>query len=391
MTDSTMELSIVMPCLNEAETVGACIQKAQGFLERSGILGEVVVSDNGSTDGSIDIAESMGARVINAPIRGYGGALIAGINGALGKFVIMGDADDSYDFSLLGDFVTALRAGDELVMGNRFAGGIEPGAMPPLHRYLGNPILSFIGQLFFPGTSNDFHCGLRGFDRKKMLSLGLTCPGMEFASEMVVKASLGGLRITEVPIKLHPDGRGRAPHLNSWRDGWRHLRFLLLFSPRWIFLYPGLLLFTIGIVLSGFLVMSPITLGSVVFDINTLLYTAVCGVIGLQMLIFGVLMRLLGSCFGNFPAQPQLDRFVELFSLEKGLLAGSIAIIAGLAWTLNAVLQWGDADFSTLDPQVAMRHTIPAVTLMIMGVQTILASFFLSALALFDESQKVKG
>ena len=255
------ELSVVMPCLNEEKTLGICIEKALGCFRASGIVGEVIIADNGSTDRSCEIATELGARVVHVANKGYGSALQGGIAAAAGTYVIMGDADDSYDFSALDDFVASLREGTDLVMGNRFRGGIEPGAMPPLHRYLGNPVLSFIGRLFFPATTGDFHCGLRGFNRERILSLGLSCSGMEFASEMVVKASLAGFSIDEVPTKLHRDGRDRPPHLNSWRDGWRHLRFLLLFSPRWMFLYPGLGLLTIGVLLSTRLALGPLEIG----------------------------------------------------------------------------------------------------------------------------------
>ena len=242
-----LELTILMPCLNEARTLPACIAKARRFLDTAGVRGEVLVADNGSTDGSQALAMSLGARVVDVPERGYGAALIAGIDAARGRFVVMGDSDDSYDFEHLQPFVDALRGGAQLVMGNRFAGGIRPGAMPPLHRYLGNPVLSFIGRAFFKVRVRDFHCGLRGFERDALLALGLHCKGMEFASEMVVKAALGGLRIAEVPTTLSPDGRDRAPHLRSWRDGWRHLRFLLLFTPRWLFLYPGVVLSVVAL------------------------------------------------------------------------------------------------------------------------------------------------
>jgi glycosyltransferase involved in cell wall biosynthesis len=234
-----VELTVLMPCLNEVRTLPACIGKAQGYFRRAGVAGEVLIADNGSTDGSVELAQSLGARVVHVPQRGYGAALIAGIAAARGRFVIMGDSDDSYDFSNLQPYVDALRGGGQLVMGNRFAGGIKPGAMPPLHRYLGNPVLSFVGRLFFRSPIRDFHCGLRGFDRAAMQALGLQSPGMEFASEMVVKATLWGLRVTEVPTTLSPDGRDRPPHLRSWRDGWRHLRFLLVHAPAWLFMYPG--------------------------------------------------------------------------------------------------------------------------------------------------------
>ncbi|MGQ3257417.1 MAG: glycosyltransferase family 2 protein, partial [Microbacterium aurantiacum] len=263
-----LELTILMPCLNEAETLEVCIRKARGFLERSGIEGEVLISDNGSTDGSQELAARLGARVTHAPRRGYGAALINGIETARGRFIIMGDADDSYDFENLQPFVDRLREGADLVMGNRFAGGIAPGAMPPLHKYLGNPVLSGIGQLFFRPNVGDFHCGLRGFNRDRIAALGLQTTGMEFASEMVVKATLArpNYRIEEVPTTLKKDGRSRPPHLRSWHDGWRHLRFLLIFAPRWLFVYPGLVAFLLGALAVGVLAFGGIEIGGVGFD-----------------------------------------------------------------------------------------------------------------------------
>src|SRR5271165_6547534 len=274
------ELTILMPCLNEAETVGRCVSKARAFLAQSGVAGEVLIADNGSTDGSQAIAASLGARVVPIASRGYGNALIGGIRAAHGRFVIMGDSDDSYDFSALGGFVEKLRAGYQLVMGNRFRGGIRPGAMPPLHRYLGNPVLTAIGRIFFRSPCGDFHCGLRGFDRAAILGLDLQASGMEFATEMVVKATVAKLRLIEVPTKISPDGRGRPPHLRSWRDGWRHLRFLLLFSPRSLFLYPGFGLFAIGCLAMAWLLPQPRQLGSVGFDVHTLLYASLAVVVG---------------------------------------------------------------------------------------------------------------
>ncbi|MSX34697.1 MAG: glycosyltransferase, partial [Actinobacteria bacterium] len=256
-----MELSVVLPCLNEAETLAVCIRKARASMNELGIDGEVVIADNGSTDGSQDIARSEGARVVDVPTRGYGAALIAGITDAKGTFVIMGDADDSYDLSNLGPFIEALRGGAELVMGNRFAGGIAPGAMPALHRYLGNPVLTAVGRVLFRSPVKDFHCGLRGFRRDAILELDLRTTGMEFASEMVVKATLNKLTIVEVPTTLSPDGRSRPPHLRTWRDGWRHLRFLLLYSPKWLFLYPGIVVFLLGLILGGALLRGPINVG----------------------------------------------------------------------------------------------------------------------------------
>ncbi|HEV2722568.1 MAG TPA: glycosyltransferase family 2 protein, partial [Thermoanaerobaculia bacterium] len=281
----TIELSIVMPCLNEAETIEVCVAKARRFLDTSGIDGEVVVADNGSRDASREIAGRAGARVVDVGERGYGSALQGGIAAARGRYVIMGDADDSYDFSALAAFVEKLRGGADLVMGDRFAGGVLPGAMPPLHRWLGNPVLSGIGRLFFRSPVRDFHCGLRGFSKAAYERMELRTTGMEFASEMVVKATLLGMRVDEVPIVLHPDGRSHPPHLRSWRDGWRHLRFLLLYSPRWLFLYPGFVLMLLGAVVAGWLLPRPRTLGGVTFDVQTLLYAGMAIVIGFQAVL----------------------------------------------------------------------------------------------------------
>ncbi|MFN3238593.1 MAG: glycosyltransferase family 2 protein [Pseudomonadales bacterium] len=384
---SEIELSIVMPCLNEAKTLPICIAKAQRYLESAGICGEVIIADNGSTDGSVEVAEATGALVVEVPERGYGSALRAGIAYAKGTYVIMGDADDSYDFSALEPFVTELRRGTQLVMGNRFKGGIKPGAMPLLHRYLGNPVLSFIGRLFFSNKGEsrigDFHCGLRGFHRASIRKLGLRSTGMEFASEMVVKASLANLTMSEVPTVLHPDGRDRAPHLNTWRDGWRHLRFLLIFSPKWMFFYPGLLAFVVGLVFSFILVLTPINIGAAILDIQTLLYSAALTVVGLQMIFFSTIVQLIGIGFGNFPNHHRPNWLLGVFTLERGLVFGLLLILLGLAWTGSALMVWREVNFSELDPRTAMRQTIPAVTMVIIGAQTVLHSFVISAIQMF--------
>ena len=383
----TIELSIVMPCLNEARTIGICIDKAAGYLHAAGITGEIIVADNGSKDSSVEIAKSLGATVVHIKEKGYGNALLGGMEAARGLYIVMADADDSYDFSDLTPFMEKLRHGSDLVLGNRFLGGIEDDAMPILHRYFGNPVLSFIGRLFFTRNIGDFHCGLRGFDRKKIIALGLSCPGMEFASEMVVKASLAGYSLTEVPTRLSKDGRDGPPHLNSWIDGWRHLRFLLLFSPRWLFFYPGILAFITGLLLTLVLILGPVTIGGVAFDIHSLLYTAVLTILGLQMIFFAVMIQLIGLRFGRLPEQVRFTRFLNFFSLERGLMLGFLAIFVGLLWTANAIALWQQSNFSTLDPTVTMRHTIPAVALIIIGVQTVFSSFFLSAIELFRESR----
>jgi Glycosyl transferase family 2 len=374
------ELTILMPCLDEAATVGKCVHKARAFLQRSGIDGEVLVADNGSNDDSRAGAEQAGARVIEVAERGYGAALAAGIAAARGRFVIMGDADDSYDFGRLEAFVEKLRQGYPLVMGNRFLGGIRPGAMPALHRYLGNPVLSFLGRLFFRTRVGDFHCGLRGFDRAAVGALDLRTKGMEFASELVVKAALAGWRIAEVPTTLDPDGRSRAPHLRSWRDGWRHLRFLLLFSPRWLFLYPGLALLALGTALTVVLYFAPLHVGGAGLDIHSMLYASAGALLGMQLCLFGLFGRVSAQNAGLLPRQPGLERLLGVLTLERGLLVGFAAALGGFLWSAAAFWQWREAGFGALDPRVMMRDTIPAAALMVGGMEIMLASFLLSLL-----------
>jgi len=310
-----IELTVLMPCLDEAETVGACVSKAAAYLERSGVRGEVLVVDNGSSDASREIARRGGARVVEEPRRGYGNALRAGILAARGRYVIMGDADQSYDFTALDPFVACLRDGVELVMGNRFQGGIAPGAMPPLHRYLGNPVLSGIGRLFFSSPVGDFHCGLRGFNRQSILRLGLATEGMEFASEMVVRATVAGLRIAEVPATLSPDGRSRAPHLRSFRDGWRHLRFLMLFSPRWVFLYPGAVLMLLGIASMLWLLPGPRRIGSIGLDVNTLIYSSAAIVCGFQAVVFAVFAKVFAINAVLLPDDARISGFTSVVTI----------------------------------------------------------------------------
>ena len=376
------ELTILMPCLNEAATVGSCVAKARGFLERTGIDGEVLIADNGSDDGSPELAARAGARVIVVAARGYGKALTGGIAAARGRSITMGDADDSYDFTQLDAFVAKLREGYPLVMGNRFRGGIQKDAMPWLHRYLGNPVLSFIGRLFFGAGVGDFHCGLRGFDREAVQSLNLRTTGMEFASELVVKASLAGWRIAEVPTTLRPDGRGRPPHLRSWRDGWRHLRFLLLFSPRWLFLYPGLALLAVGLALTTALYFTPLRFMGAGLDIHSMLYASAAALLGMQLCLFALFARVSAQNAGLLPRRPGLERFLKALSLERGLLLGLLIAAIGFFWSAAAFWQWREAGFGALDPRVVMRDTIPAASLMVAGMEITLASFLLSVLSL---------
>jgi glycosyltransferase involved in cell wall biosynthesis len=374
------ELTILMPCLNEAETLARCIDKARAFLRRSGTQGEVLIADNGSIDGSQAIALAHGARVVAIEERGYGSALKGGIRAARGRFVIMGDSDDSYDFSDLQAFLDELRAGHALVMGNRFKGGIRPGAMPPLHRYLGNPVLSAIGRLFFRSPCGDFHCGLRGFDRAAILDLDLQAPGMEFASEMVVKATLRGLPIAEVATTLSPDGRSRPPHLRSWRDGWRHLRFLLLFSPRWLFLYPGMALFALGAAAMACLLPAPRMVAGITFDIHTLFYAALAVVVGFHSMLFWVFAKLYAMREGLLPPDPRFQKMVRAVTLEIGLLTGLTLLMVGLVLGGAAVSDWGQAAFGSLSPERAMRLVIPSGTALLLAFQTAYGSFFLSVL-----------
>lgn len=376
------ELSIVMPCLNEAETLAVCISKAREFLRRERIEGEVVIADNGSEDGSQRIAEELGARVVPVAEKGYGSALMGGIEAARGRYVIMGDADDSYDFSDLHAFVEKLRAGYHLVMGNRFQGGIEPGAMPPLHRYLGNPVLSGIGRLFFRSGIGDFHCGLRGFERAAIVGLELRTTGMEFASEMVVKATLHHLRITEVPTTLSKDGRSRPPHLRSWRDGWRHLRFLLMYSPKWLFFYPSLVFIFVGLAGMAVLLPGPLTIGSVTFDIHTLLLSSALIILGTQTMSFAVLARQFSINIGLVPKDEKFISVIEKISLEALLIFGGILVLCGLCGIGYSVFAWHQTAYGGLQPEYMMRLLVPSITLVVVGFQIVFASFFRGVLGL---------
>jgi len=377
-----MELSIVMPCLNEAETLGQCIEKAHRSLAQLGIAGEIVIADNGSTDGSQEIATSMGARVVSIETKGYGSALMGGISAARGRYVIMGDADDSYDFSALDPFVEKLREGYALVMGNRFKGGIKPGAMPKLHRYLGNPVLTTIGRLFFKSRCGDFHCGLRGFNKAAIIDLDLRTTGMEFASEMVVKATLHSLSITEVPTVLSPDGRSRPPHLRSWRDGWRHLRFLLLYSPRWLFFYPGIVLMLAGFAIGIWLLPGERTIAGIHFDIHTLLFAALAVILGFQAVNFAIFTKIFAINEGLLPEDLRLSKALKSVTLEVGLVIGAVLMLVGLGGSVYALSGWGLKSFGSLDPTRTMRVVIPTVTSLTLGFEIVLSSFFLSILGM---------
>jgi glycosyltransferase involved in cell wall biosynthesis len=378
-----VELTVVMPCLNEAATIGTCIRKALDSFERLGIAGEVVVADNGSTDGSQQIAEELGARVVPVERRGYGAALTGGIAAARGRWVIMGDADDSYDFSDLEPFVRRLREGYDLVAGNRFKGGIHPGAMPWLHQRLGNPVLSFVGRTLYGTPCGDIYCGLRGFDREKVAALDIRSSGMEFAIEMIVKATMQGLRVTEVPTTLSPDAEGRQPHLNTWRDGWKSIRLLLLYSPRWLFLYPGLFLLLIGLAGMAWLIPGDRSIGSVGFDVSTLLYFALAVILGLQAVYFFVTARWFGITEGLLPEDPLIRRIVERpRRLEWALLIGMLLFAGGVGLSLYALATWNEADFGRLDYPDTLRIVIPGATLIACGMQTMLSALFLGVLGL---------
>jgi hypothetical protein len=379
---SAIELSVVLPCLNEAETLAVCVQKAIKCINELGISGEVVVSDNGSTDGSQQIAVENGARVVHAPIRGYGGALMAGIAAARGKYVIMADSDDSYDLSNLGPFVTKLREGHDVVMGNRFKGGIAKGAMPPLHRYLGNPVLSWLGRALFKLSDvGDFHCGIRGFNRQRILALDLCMPGMEFASELVVRASLAGYAIAEVPTTLSKDGRSRPPHLRTWRDGWRHLRFLLVLSPRRTLVYPGLVLAVLGAVTTVGLTLGPVAVGPIVFDVNALAYACLAVLVGTQVFLFGGFAEVYGRHEG-LVAQRGLARWTRWLSLEACAAVGLVLIAVGLTGTILALTAWGSSGFGEQDARAAIRVVLPSATAIATGILVIFSGLFASLLSL---------
>jgi glycosyltransferase involved in cell wall biosynthesis len=375
-----------MPCLNEAETLATCIDKAMKSLKELGIDGEVLIADNGSTDGSQEIARQHGARVVSVEKKGYGAALQGGIAASTARFIIMGDADDSYDFGNLGPFVAELRNGTDLVMGNRFKGGIAPGAMPFLHKYLGNPVLSFIGKLFFKAPCNDFHCGLRGFNREAIMALGLRTYGMEFASEMVVRACMAGLKIVEVPTTLSKDGRSKAPHLNTWRDGWRHLRFLLMYSPRWLFFYPGLALFLTGILVSALLWSGPVAIGNTKFDFNTFAFANLLVILGFQSISFAAIVRKNTTQSGLMPPSAKYAHFLEAMTLERMLLFSLGLFIIGLYLFLYCFFYWMDIGFSNIDTPRIAREISLSIVFFVCSFHLMLTSFLSSITSIpFDQ------
>jgi len=376
------DLSVVMPCLNESRTLGTCIQKALAAIESLGVRGEVIVADNGSTDGSQSLARSLGARVVSITSRGYGSALRGGIAAARGEYVIMGDSDDSYDFTQLGDFVAKLNEGYDLVMGNRYHGEIRRGAMPFLHRFLGNPVLSWIGRLFFGCPVGDFQCGLRAFRKDAIERLELQTTGMEFSTEMVVKATLFDLRIIEIPTTLSPDGRDRPPHLRTWRDGWRYLRFLLLYSPRWLFLYPGAILLLLGTAIGLWLLPGPRTIGGVTFDYHTLLFCAMAILIGFQSINFAVFTKTFAVTEHLVPEDPRLTKAFRYVTLETGLTLGILLILAGAGTWIFGLSYWRSHHFGALDPEKTLRIVIPGFVSLTLGIEIVLSSFFISVLGM---------
>lgn len=381
MSDSLPELSIVMPCLNEARTLPLCLYKAQEFLTAHNIDGEIIVADNGSTDGSQSLAEGFGARVVHVAEKGYGAALAGGIAAARGRYVIMGDADDSYDFSEILPMLQKLREGIQLVVGNRFKGGIKKGAMPFLNRYLGNPVLSFIGRLFFNIPLGDFHCGLRGFSREAILALNLKTVGMEYASEMIVCAALNELRMEEVPVTLSPDGRDRSPHLHPWRDGWRHLRFLLMYSPRWLYLYPGFAMIAFGLFISALLLPGPMMIAQDVgLDVHTLLVGAMSILVGIQSVTFGVMARSYAKRNGMLPKCSRYDKLLTELKLEHLLCAGGVLMTIGIGTAGWAVHRWSAVDFGALDYRAAMRILIVSMTCIVAGLQLGFSAFLLGVM-----------
>lgn len=381
-----IELSIVIPCLNEAETLETCITKANYFLKQNNVSGEIIIADNGSTDGSQQIAKKLNTKVIHVTNKGYGNALKSGIEAATGTYIIMADADDSYDFKSLMPFLEKLREGNDLVMGNRFKGEIKKGAMPFLHKYLGNPVLSFIGKLFFKINIGDFHCGLRGFSKEAYYKMDLKTTGMEFASEMIVKSKLNNLSIVEVSTILYPDGRTRKPHLNTWRDGWRHLRFLTLYSPKWLFLFPGIIFMFIGFVSSLVLIINPIIIKQIMFDIHTLLFTSSLTLIGFQFFIFYALTKVFAVENGLLPKSNRYNKLFKFLNLEIGLIIGFILLVIGITLSFKGLSVWKELNFGSLNPSNTFRIIIPAVFTILLGIQIILFSLFFSILGLKNKN-----
>jgi len=380
--DDAPEVTVVLPCLNEAETLAICIGQIQTVFCANNIDGEIVVADNGSQDGSPEIAERLGIRVVHVAQKGYGSALMGGITAARGRYIVMADADCSYDFGDIPPFLEKMRQGNDLVMGNRFLGGIRPGAMPALHQYLGNPVLTWIGRLFFKAPCGDFHCGLRGFSKVAYELMDLRTTGMEFASEMVVKATLFKMKIAEVPTTLSPDRRNRPPHLRSWRDGWRHLRFLLVYSPRWLFLYPGLALMLLGTLAGLLLLPGPRTVAGIQFDVHTLVYAAMAVLLGFQSVVFATFTKVFAISEGLLPEDVRLTKLFRYAKLETGLIAGFSLIVLGIAASFIAVGYWAWWHFGSLDPVRTLRLVIPAALSLTLGFEIVLSSFFLSVLGM---------
>lgn len=374
-----------MPCLDEAETIETCVRKAQKAFESYGLRGEVIVADNGSTDGSPALAAGCGARVVPVAQKGYGAAIMGGVAAARGTYVVIGDSDDSYDFTAIYPFVEKLREGYDLVVGSRFPhrnGRILPGAMPWMHRWIGTPALSAIGRLFFRSPVSDFNCGLRAFRRDAFRRMELRMTGMDFASEMIIKATLRGLRVGELPITLHPAGRSRPPHLRTWRDGWRHLRFMLLFSPRWLFLVPGALLAMLGLVAGAVLLRGPIRVGSVWFDTNTLLVLAMATLVGFKLLAFALFSKAFAIAEGLLPSDPRVERALRVVTLEVGVLLGLGVTLVGLGLLLGGVLYWQAHGYGSISYPDSLRLIIPGVTALTLGFEIVFSSFFVSVLGL---------
>jgi len=393
--NAPVQLTILMPCLNEAETIAICIEKAKTGIQRAGVPGEILIADNGSTDGSQAIADKLGARVVPVKEKGYGNALRGGIAAARGRWILMGDADDSYDFSEADRFVKKFQEGYDLVMGCRLPSGggvIMRGAMPWKNRWIGNPSLSFIGRLFFKVPAHDFHAGLRAFSKEALDKLDLQTTGMEFASEMVIKATLKKLRIAEVPITLHPDGRTRPPHLKPWRDGWRHLRFMLIYSPRWLFLMPGLALALLGGILASALSVNDLQIGNVNLNVGTLVMACMAIIVGFQLVTFAFFTKVFAIAEGLLPEDPKFTRAFKFFTLEKGIVISLLALLAGVIVFLRALWLWKQVHFGALNStEDNLRRLIPAGTLIVLGIQGIFSSFFMSVLGLKTRSRKPPG